>query len=48
MSARKPLRGGWSGGPVPADRNLVWALVCLAIGAGAVALMIWVTTGGGL
>ena len=45
MSARTPRRGGWSGGPVPADRNWVWALVCFAIGAGAVLVMVAATKG---
>ncbi len=48
MSARKPQRGGWSGGPVPKDNNLTWALVCLAIGAGAVWAMVWMSQGGAL
>ena len=47
MSTRKPQRGGWSGGPVPRDNNLLIATVALTLGLGAVLLMVWFTTGGG-
>ena len=40
-----PKRGGWSGGPSAKDTgSLAWALVCLALGAGAVAAMILLTS----
>lgn len=44
MSARKPQRGGWSGGPVRGERELLWVAVSLVIGvAGIVAfcLLVW-------
>lgn len=38
-------RGGWSGGPCAKDTgSLAWALVCLAVGAGAVVAMILLTS----